>query len=53
MSIYFSTGGYKNHKTKDVVNQLIKIGIKNIELSGGTTFYNGFVEFYRKSFFIC
>ena len=34
MSIYFSTGGYKNQISKDVVKTLIDIGIKDIELSG-------------------
>lgn len=34
MSIYFSTGGYKNQISKDVIKNLIDIGIKNIELSG-------------------
>ena len=34
MSIYFSTGGYKNKISKDVVKTLIDIGIKDIELSG-------------------
>ena len=34
MSIYFSTGGYKNQITKDVVKTLIDVGIKDIELSG-------------------
>ncbi len=34
MSVYFSTGGYKNQITKDVVKTLIDMGIKNIELSG-------------------
>ena len=33
MSIYFSTGGYKN-QFKDVVKTLIDVGIKDIELSG-------------------
>ena len=34
MSIYFSTGGFKNQISKDVVKTLIDIGIKDIELSG-------------------
>ena len=34
MSIYFSTGGYKNNNTNDIVEKFIDIGIKNIELSG-------------------
>ena len=34
MTIYFSTGGYKNQFSKDVVKTLTDIGIKDIELSG-------------------
>ncbi len=34
MSIYFSTGGYKNQISRDVVKTLIDVGIKDIELSG-------------------
>ena len=34
MSIYFSTGGYKNQNTFDVVNDLVSKGINCIELSG-------------------
>jgi sugar phosphate isomerase/epimerase len=49
MSIYFSTGGYKNHKTKYVVNELVKIGIKNIELSG-TMYSPRNIHFLSKNF---
>jgi len=34
MPIYFSTGGYKNEITFDVVKKILNHGIKNIELSG-------------------
>ena len=34
MSIYFSTGGYNNKTSKEVVKTLIDIGIQDIELSG-------------------
>jgi len=34
VSIYFSTGGYKNQISRDVVKTLIDVGIKDIELSG-------------------
>ena len=34
MSIYFSTGGYKDQISKNVVKNLIDVGIKDIELSG-------------------
>ena len=42
--IYVSSACVKHDKIKDSVQELVNNGFSNIELSGGTTFYNGFVE---------
>ena len=42
--IYISTACVRHNKIKDSVQELVNYGFKNIELSGGTTFYDGFVE---------
>ena len=42
--IFISSACVKHYKIKDSVQELVNNGFKNIELSGGTTFYNGFVE---------
>ena len=49
MSIYFSTGGFKNYKTEEAINQLIKSGIKKIELSG-TKYSNNNIGILFKNF---
>ena len=49
MSLYFSTGGYKNFKTEEAVNQLINLGVKNIELSG-TMYSPNNVDILKKNF---
>jgi len=40
--IYISTSCVKSNKIKDSVSQLAKYGFKNIELSGGTEYYDKF-----------
>tara|TARA_E500000178_G_scaffold344797_1_gene393612 strand:+ start:122 stop:979 length:858 start_codon:yes stop_codon:yes gene_type:complete len=49
MSLYFSTGGYKNFRTEEAVNILIKSGVKNIELSG-TMYSPNNVDILTKNF---
>ena len=44
MSIYISTSCVKSRQIKDSIKLLAEIGFKNIELSGGTRFYDGFKE---------
>lgn len=39
--IYVSSSCVKHKKIKDSVQELVKNGFKNIELSGGTEYYNG------------
>ena len=40
--IFVSSSCVKNKKIKDSVEELAKAGFKNIELSGGTVFYENF-----------
>ncbi len=47
MNIYFSTGGYKNNYTKDIVKKLIDLGVSNIELSG-TSYSENNIETLEK-----
>ena len=42
MSIYISTSCVKSRQIKDSIRLLAEIGFKNIELSGGTRFYDAF-----------
>lgn len=42
--IYVSSSCVRNKKIKDSVIDLAKNRIKNIELSGGTEYYNGFID---------
>lgn len=42
--IYVSSACLNHNKIKDSVNDLAKYGFKNIELSGGTSFYNGLID---------
>lgn len=42
--IYISSSCVKNNKIKDSVIDLAESGFKNIELSGGTEFYEGFMD---------
>ena len=42
--IYISTSCVNNKKIKDSVFQLADVGFKNIELSGGTDFYDNFED---------
>ncbi len=49
MSLYFSTGGYRNFKTEEAVNELINLGVKNIELSG-TMYSPNNVDILKKNF---
>ena len=40
--IYVSTACVKNNSIKESVLELAQLGYKNIELTGGTTYYDGF-----------
>jgi len=42
--IFISSSCVKNEKIADSVKELAELGYGNIELSGGTTYYNGFEE---------
>lgn len=42
--IYVSTSCVKNKKIKDSVLELVKNGFSNIELSGGTDYYKGYLK---------
>jgi sugar phosphate isomerase/epimerase len=42
--IYISSSCVKHHKIKDSVQDLLDNGFKNIELSGGTEYYDGFED---------
>jgi len=42
--IYISSSCVKHNKIKDSVQELVDNGFENIELSGGTEYYDGFVE---------
>jgi len=42
--IYISSSCVKHKKIKDSVQELVDNGFNNIELSGGTEYYDGFVE---------
>jgi sugar phosphate isomerase/epimerase len=42
--IYISSSCVKHEKIKDSVQELVEGGFKHIELSGGTEYYNGFVD---------
>ena len=42
--IYISSSCVKHIKIKDAVQDLVNNGFKNIELSGGTEYYNGFED---------
>jgi len=42
--IFVSSSCIKNKKIKDSVEELAKAGFKNIELSGGTEYYDGYLE---------
>ena len=42
--IFVSSACVKHNKIKYSVQELVNYGFKNIELSGGTNFYNGFVD---------
>lgn len=41
---YMSSSSLKNRYINDTVRQLAEEGIKNIELSGGTEYYDGFMD---------
>jgi len=42
--IYVTSSSVKHNKIKDSVEELVNNGFRNIELSGGTEYYNGFLD---------
>lgn len=42
--IYISSSCVKNKTIKESVQELVDSGFKNIELSGGTEYYDGFED---------
>ena len=42
--IYVSSSCVKHNKIKDSVQDLVNNGFRNIELSGGTEYYDGFID---------